>query len=646
VAPAGAAYLRATCTTAAYATFQIEIGTTQTAYAAYTILKVLQTTTEDYYANAATPALVASLITAISSGLSVTTSAIADAAVTPPKTTFFVVGKNKFNINSAGNVLGSYINYTNGNPTVNASFNATDYIPVVAGTTYTFSAKHQMAWYNAAKVYISGSNSTDTVKQQTAPAGAAFVRSSVTLANWSTFQVEVGAVQTAFEAYSFYLQSTDGTPLVVPGVALDINTLQALFAINRERAALVAVAPVLYTLLNKEIAIGYAALLKYYDDYKGKTDIVITGAKITGRNAKLLPTATGTVPYSINIYNEQFNQIVTKAGNIIVSNPATVTPVKILLEGDSYTLKGDFTNVLMASAGATGVTWLGIRNTASATVTINAEGRGGYTLARYLTLWKETTLYSPFMQPTGNTYKYFGVTGYWKIVNGAGGYDWDNYPPAIKSLFDTSTGYLIAPTTDSVMYDDVAAKFYNWSGGAWVEIAEATLNFTFNFAKYRATWGIAAPDIFHSLMGTNDFASMSETDIITYWPTWRANMDTVIASIKADTAGCKIIIGIPNAPGKQLPDGALVNEKRNRAFWYHASMIVTTYGNRTAENLYIADYHTVVDREYGFANADEKPFNDYSGAYRDQWKADTVHLSPDGFLQMGNLFAGLIQALR
>jgi hypothetical protein len=96
---------------------------------------------------------------------------------------------NLFNVADPDVTLGNFIEYNTGNLHVNAAYNATGFMPVIAGESYEFSYKHQIAWYDEAKVYISGSNSTDTNPIQLAPAGAHYLRATVVLASWATFSV-------------------------------------------------------------------------------------------------------------------------------------------------------------------------------------------------------------------------------------------------------------------------------------------------------------------------------------------------------------------------------------------------------------------------------------------------------------------------
>lgn len=108
--------------------------------------------------------------------------------------------KNLFNSADPDVAIGYYVNNTNGVLMANASYNATGFIPVSAGATYTASYSHMRAFYDASKNYISG-EATGSPKTFTVPAGAAYVRLTVAVSAWSTYQVEAGGTQTAYEPY-------------------------------------------------------------------------------------------------------------------------------------------------------------------------------------------------------------------------------------------------------------------------------------------------------------------------------------------------------------------------------------------------------------------------------------------------------------
>lgn len=119
------------------------------------------------------------------------------------------LGKNLVNPADADVAVGYFPVHTTGALSANASYTTTGFVPVTAGQQYTLSSKHYLCWYNASKVFISGTDSSVTAQTVTAPAGAAYLRASARNAgpdNWSVFQIEAGAVGTPFEAYGYYLQ--------------------------------------------------------------------------------------------------------------------------------------------------------------------------------------------------------------------------------------------------------------------------------------------------------------------------------------------------------------------------------------------------------------------------------------------------------
>jgi hypothetical protein len=114
------------------------------------------------------------------------------------------IGKNLFNPSASDFAPGNFVLATTGALQVNALYNCSGYILVVAGSVYTVSEKFYIAWYTSAKVFISGTSNTDTNHTLTAPAGAAFIRVSFSAIN-TNFQIEAGSVTTSYEAYGVYL---------------------------------------------------------------------------------------------------------------------------------------------------------------------------------------------------------------------------------------------------------------------------------------------------------------------------------------------------------------------------------------------------------------------------------------------------------
>ena len=250
------------------------------------------------------------------------------------------------------------------------------------------------------------------------------------------------------------------------------------------------------------------------------------------------------------------------------------------------------------------------------------------------------------MQPVNSGYLYYGQTSFWIDANSATpSYNASGFT-GTKDAFSASTGRKLSPNVGDVMGD--AGGYIRWDGSAWVSIVSGTFGgFSFSYAKYRIAWDIAVPTILHVLLGTNDFAGVTDATFTTDYAAYKTKYDVLIASVKADTEGVKIIVGIPVSSGRQSRHGTLDTERRKRGFYLLAKQLNADFGGRESESIYLLDYHSVVDRFYGFDNTYEKPFNDYSGATGDDlYKSDTVHPGLDGFKQMGNVYMGLIQYLR
>ncbi|GGH42907.1 hypothetical protein GCM10007423_39890 [Dyadobacter endophyticus] len=636
-APAGAAYLRCSVLATSWSTFQVESGSSQTSYEAYA-----------YYIDKVgiIPVLPKHAKLADSSAVASISHTVAPTSQLSATNLNYTFGKNLANPNDPDVLLGSFIQYNNGIPAANASYNSTGFIPVTAGQTYTLSFKHQIAWYNSSKVYISGSNSSDVNKNQTAPAGAAYLRATVALASWSTFQVELGSSQTAFESFAYYIDKI-GTIPVIPK-----NTL-----VKAESITAPVLAPKIYIPRQKELSIYFENLCRYYEtEGKARTEITLSGVPTTeltvrGRSIKWKQlvgnTSLTAISGSVKSYGKDYDLLNTLNFTIQPVDQNLTTAKKVMNIGDSFTLRETFVDKVNNGASATGLTFHGMRTSTQSSPTVNHEGRGGWTMTSYHTV--STTLFSPFMQPQ-SPYKYYGNTSYWiaAIANptnaGNTNYDAGYVDAAIRALYDGTSGLLLAPATNDVMYVNSASEYRRWDGSAWVAVTGLT--FTFNFAKYRTLYSCPTIDIAHVLLGTNDFSVTDPAGFTSIYSLYKTRMDAMITSFKADNASIKVVIGIPVSSGRQGDYGVVETERRKMAYWLLAKNLITDYGGREAEGIVVADYHSTVDRIYGFDPQPVLPFADYSGTLRELNDLDYVHLSPDGFKQMGDIYMGAIQSLR
>jgi len=111
------------------------------------------------------------------------------------------VGKNKFN--KATINANYYVDHSTGNLVGHPSYTATDYIAVLPETSYYINqvVALKYAWYNSAKVFISGSNVASHVIAS--PVGAAYLRysSDETTFLIDTHQCEIGTSETNYNSY-------------------------------------------------------------------------------------------------------------------------------------------------------------------------------------------------------------------------------------------------------------------------------------------------------------------------------------------------------------------------------------------------------------------------------------------------------------
>jgi hypothetical protein len=167
--PAGCAYVRGTISS--LSAFQLEVGSSATAYQPYQ-LQMPSLQTRPYLDQAAAE-----------------TSRMASAVRT---------GKNLFNPADPGVLLDQYID-ENGGLHALSGFKTSGYIPVLGGVTYAANKKDQIAFFDKERNWIAGVGSGRPANSFTTPANCAYVRCTVVFLD--QFQLEAGSTATGYEAY-------------------------------------------------------------------------------------------------------------------------------------------------------------------------------------------------------------------------------------------------------------------------------------------------------------------------------------------------------------------------------------------------------------------------------------------------------------
>lgn len=199
--PAGARYMRSSCYTQYLIGYQIELGASTTSFEPYgPKMDYLQISQNALNALA-------------SSGRKLGAPVLSE----------YVKGKNLFD--SSKRTLNNFVDASSGALSSNTTYDATDYIPVVPGQTYSASYKHQVAFYDSGKLYVSGISNIGDPAGHTfvVPAGCYFVRQGVDKNYVSTFQLELGSVKTAYEPYLFTLS----------GLSVDDPTFKRLLTVQK-----------------------------------------------------------------------------------------------------------------------------------------------------------------------------------------------------------------------------------------------------------------------------------------------------------------------------------------------------------------------------------------------------------------------------
>jgi hypothetical protein len=178
--PANAAYFRCGVSDSTLSTFQFELGSSSTSFAAYT---------EE-------PPLLQDVVT---------TSAIRRLSITPSRTSFISADKNKFDLSAV--TAGKYITAA-GVLAENATYDTSDYIEVVAGTTYTSSHNIRFSCYFDASMNVVAGGLSANATTFTVPSGVTFVRVSMYHADLAAFQLEIGTTATAYAAFRWINELT------------------------------------------------------------------------------------------------------------------------------------------------------------------------------------------------------------------------------------------------------------------------------------------------------------------------------------------------------------------------------------------------------------------------------------------------------
>ena len=353
-----------------------------------------------------------------------------------------------------------------------------------------------------------------------------------------------------------------------------------------------------------------------------------------GTHWEYTPTVASTTASVGFEVRDRTGAIVYTAAIGIPAYAAPVAPGKRHLAiGDSLTRLGDYVG---AAASAAGMGTGGTRQYSGKTFA--TEGRGGWSLQNYMSRIADEVYPgdSPFLFPTTVAgAKFLGSTEFWKRVTTTDpdGYDYQGFQKIARGWADTgpylfgTDGYPTAPVEGDVVVDSTFAEadeFRQYTSGAWVGIPRPAIEFS--FAKYLDRYAAAyasPPTSISVMLMTNDFMWGSAG-----FATWKANLDTVIASVRAWSSTVPIVLLLAPGPG---PQNYWATQAQDR-FLFELAL-------KDAARQIVAAYDTAP------ARANRVYVGSFLGAVSQTSMSDQIHPSAAGHLEMAPWLAGMLAKL-
>lgn len=615
--PTGAAYIRLSMYHADINSFQLEIGATATVYERFQYALADPAGVPIGLTLAEGQVVEANLGTA-----AVTATKLGAESVTPDKTNFLRLGKNRFN--KAAATVG-YYQINTGLIYANATYDLSDYIPVTAGVAYVCggSGIRFSCYFDANHTVVAGGTGTN-IFTFTPPVGAVYVRITMYHADLASFQLEVGTVATAYAEYQYIVGLASGIPISFSDTAA---------------TPVLVLPPTIYAVQGRECNV-------YFDNLQvGGTDLFAVNVTASYGSQQrerytLIPAGAITSTLAVALYNKVAGNVLASTSVALKSVASTAgsgTTKVINTIGDSLINADTITQTVIdiAASDVMGVTFVGTRGSGAN----KHEGRGGWSINDYSTAGR--TFYSftvsgvvtsPLINSTtytnnGSTFKVQELA----LVAGAGTIVCErtagtNAPSASGTLTKSSgTG------DATIVFSASGAVSGNpfWIGG------------TLNYAQYLVNNSLATPDWVVIHLGINDaFSYTTDEAVLAAATASFNNLDLLIASIKAGVVAAKIALMIPTPPAGQDGFAAAYGagqtawrDKRNILLW--AKTLIERYAGQETSSIYLVPSNTALDTVNGYPLLAAAPVNSRS-AVTVQRQSNGVHPDTSGYQQIGD----------
>ena len=618
--PAGAAYIRVTIFHTDINVFQLEVGATATTYESYRYnlldagsVPIALTLTDGQ------------VVEAKLADLAVTTNKVAIAAITPEKTNFMKIGKNKFN--KASVTTGYYITNT-GSILANATYDISDYIPVIVGTAYVCNGLGiRFSCYFDENYGVVAGGTASTVTTFTPPTGAAYVRVTMWHSDLASFQLEIGATATAYADYQYVMSLASDVPIT---------------ATASLTAPVLVMPPYIFGVQGRECNL-YLDNLHLGDSTLFNHDVTNTAVNGSQQRERWTWTPTGvqsTGTLTVSAYDKTQGTVLASATTnqrAAASTAGSGTTKTINVIGDSLINAAVITQTVIdiAATDVMGVSFIGTRGTAPN----KHEGRGGWSINDYSTV--------------GRTFYSFTVSGV-TTTPAINSTEYTNNGSTFKvqelSLV-AGSGTIICERTAGTNAPSASGTLTKSSGAGDATIAFSSssavsgnpfwISGALNYAQYLTNNSLATPDWAVIHLGINDaFSYTTDEAVIAAAIAAFNNLDLLITSIKAAGAGVKVALMIPTPPASQ--DGFAASygtgqtawrNKRNIMLW--AQELITKYTGQEASRIYLVPTNTALDVVNGYPLSTSAPVNSRSSVMV-QRQTNGVHPDTGGYQQIGD----------
>ena len=397
--------------------------------------------------------------------------------------------------------------------------------------------------------------------------------------------------------------------------------------------------PILRTRRRSSIEVDPETATLYFENFiyplRAEYDVIVEceygGNFGNGWKISSFPENLDSFPLTVKVYDEWGVLLSEKSCRIeLIDKSFTANEYRLLCIGDSMTHRHGY--VYHVANKLANVKMIGTR---SFNGVIYHEGRGGWTLTRYMKQYADWWGgASPFVFPKQVAGKdYYGDMPYMERLK----------TPELDSY--SLDGYTSEQISEGQIYHE-GGKLMRIENGQAV-CFDAAPEWEFDFGKYMERFKLEKPDCISILMGANDLQNTSYEDSDARVKQFMSELETMIKSIHEYDKSIEIVVNLPAPGAEQYAWGLRGNSSSKR---YRLNLLKLTkalidrWDGRQKEHVFVCAMRHFVDPVYGFDMGGERA-NSYSNCvtvHQNNW----VHPSISGYDQMGDALAATVQKIR